>query len=116
MKSVIQDKGRPLVATMEEGEINVIEESIGSNHFWENWITLNKHKELSIQNGDVWVNHFSNLFGPITKDKQQKHIHDQIQIVESTIKDYQNPLDSTGQNYNPSNPKRTMVLMESSMK
>ena len=27
-------------------------------------------------------------------NKVQKHIHDQIQILESTIKDYQNPLDS----------------------
>ena len=27
-------------------------------------------------------------------NKEQKHIHDQIQILESTIKDYQNPLDS----------------------
>uniref|UniRef100_A0A8K9V0N5 Reverse transcriptase domain-containing protein n=1 Tax=Oncorhynchus mykiss TaxID=8022 RepID=A0A8K9V0N5_ONCMY len=51
-------------------------------------------KELSIQNGDVWVNHFSNLFGSITKNKEKKHIHDQIQILESTIKDFQNPLDS----------------------
>ena len=44
-------------------QLNVIEESIDSNHFWENWKTLNKqqHKELSIQNGDVWINHFFNL-------------------------------------------------------
>ena len=32
-------------------------------------------------------------FWPITKNKQQKHIHDQIQILESTFKDYQNTLD-----------------------
>ncbi|CDQ91392.1 unnamed protein product, partial [Oncorhynchus mykiss] len=42
----------------------------------------------------VWVNHFSNLFGSITKNKEQKHIQDQMQILESTIKDYQKPLDS----------------------
>ena len=79
-------------------QLNVIEESIDSNHFWENWKTLNKqqHEELSIQNVDVWINHFSNGFGSITKNKnkQQKHIHDQIQILESTITDYQNPLHS----------------------
>jgi hypothetical protein len=77
-------------------QLNAIEESIYSNHFWENWKTLNKqqHVELSIQNGDVWVNHFSNLFVSITKNKQQKHIHDQIHSLESTIKDDQNPLDS----------------------
>ena len=33
-------------------------------------------------------------FGSITKNKQQKHTHAQIQILKSTIKDYQNPLDS----------------------
>ena len=34
--------------------LNVIEESIDSNHFWENRKTLNKqHKEFCIQNGDV---------------------------------------------------------------
>ena len=38
--------------------------------------------------------HFSNMFVSITKNKQQKHIHDQIQIFKSTFKDYQNPLDS----------------------
>jgi hypothetical protein len=33
-------------------QLNVIEESIESNHFWGNWKTLNKqeHEELSIQN------------------------------------------------------------------
>ena len=58
-------------------QLNVIEESIDSNHFWENWKTLNKqqHEELSIQNGDVWVNHFSNLVGSITKNKQQNIIN-----------------------------------------
>ena len=50
-------------------------------------------------------------------------IHDQIQILESTIKDYQNPLDSpitlneaTGKNTNPPIPKGPVVLMLSSMK
>ena len=74
-------------------QLNAIEESIDSNHFWENWKTLNQqHEELSTQNGDVWVNHFSNLFG--CYNKEQKHLQDQIQILESTIKDHQNPLDS----------------------
>jgi hypothetical protein len=37
----------------------VIDESIESTHFWEDWNTLNKqqHKELSVQNGDLWMNH-----------------------------------------------------------
>jgi hypothetical protein len=53
------------------------------------WNTLNKQQqeELSIQNGDVWVNHFSDLFGSIIRNKQHKHIQDQIHILESTIKD-----------------------------
>ena len=77
-------------------QINQSEESLDSNHFWENWNTLNKRKreELSIQNGDLWVNHFSNLFGPIVKNKEQTHIQDKLQTLESVIKDYQNPIDS----------------------
>ena len=59
------------------------------------------------------MNHLSNLVDPITKNKDQKHIHDQIQILESTIKDYQSSLDSpitlnelhTGQNTNPPTQK-----------
>jgi GTPase involved in cell partitioning and DNA repair len=33
-------------------QLDVIEESIESNHFWENWNKLNKphHEELAIQN------------------------------------------------------------------
>ena len=66
------------------------------NHSWEHLNTLNKqqHEELSIPNGNVWINHFSNILGPITKYKQQKQIHDQIKILESAFKDFQNPLDS----------------------
>ena len=66
-------------------QINVTEESI---HIL---TTSGKIDEISIQNGDIWINHFSNLFDSRTKNKQQKHIHDQIQILESTVKDYQNP-------------------------
>ena len=50
-----------------------------------------KQTELSIQHENEWVNHFSNLYGPTRKNKQQKP--DQIHILESTIQDYQNPLD-----------------------
>ncbi|KAF7640795.1 hypothetical protein LDENG_00013340, partial [Lucifuga dentata] len=77
-------------------QLHAIEESIKTNHFWENWNTLNKqkHDDLPIQNGNIWVNHFSNLFGPIEKNEQQKHIQDKLQSLESTINDYQNPLDS----------------------
>lgn len=77
-------------------QLHAIEESIKTNLFWENWNTLNKqkHEDLAIQNGDVWVNHFSDLFGPIEKNKQQKHIKDKLKSLESTIKDHQSPLDS----------------------
>ena len=54
-------------------QLNVIEESIDSNHFWENW----KKQIVIYQNGDVWVNHFKTYIYFITKNKQQKHIHEQ---------------------------------------
>ena len=78
-------------------QLNVIEESLESNHFWENWNTPNKQqqKELSIQNRDVWINPISptNL-EHITKNQKQKHIHDHLLNLKSVIKDYQNPLES----------------------
>ena len=40
------------------------------------------------------MNHFSNLFGPIVKNKEQTHIQDKLQTLELVIKDNQNPLDS----------------------
>ena len=70
-------------------QLHAIGESIITNQFWENWNTqLNKHENLPIQNGDEWVNHFSNIFG------QQQHMYNKLQRQESTIKDYQKPLDS----------------------
>ena len=59
-------------------QINQIEESIDSNHYWKNLNKFNKQKleELSIPNGDLWVNHFSNLFGPTIKNKEQTHLQD----------------------------------------
>ena len=77
-------------------QLQIIEDSIQTNSFWENWNKLNKPKqdELPIQNGDIWVNHFSSLFGPIESNKEQKQIQDKLKNLESAIKDYQNPLDS----------------------
>ena len=77
-------------------QLQDIEDSIKTNNFWENWKKLNKQKqdELPIQNGDIWVNHFSKLFGPIEKNNEQRQIHDKLKNLESIIKDYQTPLDS----------------------
>ena len=74
-------------------QLHAIEESITTNHFWENWNTLNKqkHEDPPIQSADVWVNHFCNLFGQIEKNK---HTQDKLQSLESTIKGYRNLLDS----------------------
>ena len=77
-------------------QLQDIEDSIKTNNFWDNWNKLNKQKqdELPIQNGDIWVNHFSKLFGPIEKNSEQRQIHDKLRNLESIIKDYQTPLDS----------------------
>ena len=77
-------------------QLQDIEDSIKTNNFWDNWNKLNKQKqdELPIQNGDIWVNHFSKLFGPIEKNNEQRQIHDKLKNLESIIKDYQTPLDS----------------------
>ncbi len=79
-----------------KSQLKDIEESLESNHFWKHWNTLNKsyHQELAIQNGDVWINHFSNLFSNIENNREQNAMYEKLRVLESTIKDYQNPLDS----------------------
>jgi hypothetical protein len=48
-------------------------------------------KSYLSKNGDGWINNnFSNLFGHITKNRE----HDNLQNLESVMKDYHNPLDS----------------------
>ena len=65
-----------------------------ANNYKENWNRQYKqHEELPIQNGDIWINHFSKLFMYIDKNPEQKHIHDELQLFESEIKNDQNPLD-----------------------
>jgi hypothetical protein len=53
-----------------------------------NWNTLNQkqHEELPIQNGEVWINQFSNLFGQIKKFQEQKHIHDNLEKFSVLLK------------------------------
>ena len=84
-------------------QLTLIEESLNTNTFWENWKTLNKSKpeELAIQNGDVWTGHFKTLYKTIhlNTESEQNHIQEKLQSLELAIKDNQNPLDSpiTGQ-------------------
>jgi len=80
----------------ETQKVREIEESLESNHFWEHWNTLNKfyHQELAIQNGDAWINHFSNLFSNINNNQEQSALYNKLRVLESTIKVYQNSLDS----------------------
>ena len=48
-------------------QLTIIEESINTNKFWENWKNLNKTKpnEPVIQDGDIWINHFKILYSNI---------------------------------------------------
>ncbi len=67
------------------------------NQFWDNWNNLKKtdHEELPIQNGEIWESHFQTLFNKVqtvTNCKQNQTIN-QLEKLELTIKDDQNPLD-----------------------
>ena len=48
-------------------------------------LSKQQHEELSIQNGDVWINHFSNLFGSITR-ALEKSAAPGLTLVESEVK------------------------------
>ena len=76
-------------------QLTEMEDALDSNKFWENWKHLNKpHKEdLAIQNGDIWKTHFETLYRDITPNESQNSINKKLELLESIIKDQQNPLD-----------------------
>jgi len=78
-----------------QNQLKDIEESINSNKFWDNWKHLNKRPrdELAILNGDIWKEHFTNLFDHPILNSDQQQISERLENLEIPIKDNQNPLD-----------------------
>lgn len=76
-------------------QLDVTEESIDLNNFWKKWHSFNRPRkeELAIQNGEIWKKHFENLFSPITLNSAQTDLLKKLKILESVVKDNQNPLD-----------------------
>lgn len=76
-------------------QLQIIEESIDSNDFWKKWHSFSKpqKEELAIQNGDIWKNHFESLYTAVPLNSAQNNLLNKLQILESVIKDNQNPLD-----------------------
>lgn len=51
---------------------------------------------MALQNCNIWKNHFEKLYeqtSPNNLNYEQKQIQEKLQILEATIKNYQNPLD-----------------------
>jgi len=76
-----------------------IENAINQDQFWNMWNKFNTKPQqaLPIQNGDIWKTHFENLYKyiPIKQIRpEQNFVKEKLQILEQTIKDNQNPLDS----------------------
>ncbi len=78
-------------------QLTIIEKSVNTNQFWDTWNNLKKtdHEELPIQNGEIWENHFQTLFNKVQTDTncEQNQTINQLEKLELTIKDNQNPLD-----------------------
>ncbi len=78
-------------------QLTIIEKSVNTNQFWDNWNNLKKtdHEELPIQNGEIWESHFQTLFNKVQTDTncEQNQTINQVEKLELTIKDNQNPLD-----------------------
>uniref|UniRef100_A0A671YR74 ribonuclease H n=1 Tax=Sparus aurata TaxID=8175 RepID=A0A671YR74_SPAAU len=78
-----------------QNQLQLIEESLGSNQFWENWNSFSKKRfnEQLIQNGDTWKNHFEDLYRKQPKNQAQEQISEKLKDLERVIKNYQTPLD-----------------------
>ena len=74
-------------------QLTVIEESLKTNNFWDNWNSLNKsqHDELAIQNGDIWRDHYEKLYNKIIENTEQKCICKKLENLELAIKDFLEP-------------------------
>ena len=79
-------------------QLTLIEEAIDTNNFWQHWKRLNKpqHRELAIQNSDIWTTHFKTLYHnvQINANTEQSQICEKLNKLELAIKNHQNPLDS----------------------
>lgn len=76
-------------------QLQIIEESLDSNDFWKKWHSFSKpqKEELAIQNGDIWKNHFENLYTAVPLNLTQNNLLNKLQSLESVIKNNQNSLD-----------------------
>jgi len=78
--------------------IEELEHSINQNQFWDMWNNLStaKPQDLPIQDGEIWTNHFENLYREIPSKQlndNYNRIKLNLQTYEETIKNNQNPLD-----------------------
>lgn len=76
--------------------ICTIEESINKNQFWDMWNNLNikDPKDIPIQNGNIWLQHFQTLYTEIhPTETNQNYITQKLHNFELVFKDNQNPLD-----------------------
>ena len=48
---------------------------------------------MAIQNGKIWKKHYENLYSAITLDSTQNNLLNKLEILQSIIKENQNPLD-----------------------
>ncbi len=77
-------------------QLEITEESLRSNEFWENWnlITKKCYHEQAIQNGDTWKNHFEALYKKPPKTRAQEQISEKQKDLEGGGKNCQGPHDN----------------------
>lgn len=78
--------------------LDEIENAIDQNQFWDMWNNLSttKPQELAIQDVGIWKTYFDNLYKNIPQkdlNQNQLEIKEKLNILESVIKNNQNPLD-----------------------
>ena len=74
-------------------QVNLIEESINSNSFCDHWKILNKsnnNNNIAIQDGDIWIKHFKDLYQTTSNTPEQDQKQEKLNQLETIIKDYQN--------------------------
>ena len=94
-KQTLKKKKQDLISK----NLQQLEEALQENSFWETWKNIGsapRKNNLHIQNGDIWLNYFKDLYKNIPEEAltvEQKDIIKRLNDMEEKIKDFQNPLD-----------------------
>ncbi|XP_073434091.1 uncharacterized protein [Dendrobates tinctorius] len=95
-KTILRRKKHNYIST----KLNQLQDALQDNSLWELWNhmgTKDKENNIHIQNGNIWLQYFRNLYKDIPKEEvsqEQESIMAKLKTMEEKVKNVQNPVDT----------------------